>query len=134
MRSSRTCPDPSELARGDRTTEIHETLFRPRRTGERISDADVAHLVSVALDHALGALERASPETALASRAEEARSGLHEQFSSLPLVQRTDPTVLAEYRKAVVFQESTRDLALAMINAIERYAAASGRKISHHTM
>ena len=134
MRNDRTYLNLSTPGQEDRTADMLDKLFDPSRAASRVSEAEIAHLVSMALNDALRALGRRDPEWALECRAEEAQSGLHEQFQSLPPVQRADPTVLAEYRKAVAFQEATRELALQMVNAIQRYAAVSEREMSNQIM
>ena len=105
--------------------------YQPHRHAKRIPDTEIVHFVSVALNDALRALADANAERTLESRAEEAQSGLHEKFRSLPSVQRTDPTVLAEYRKALVFEDLSRDLALKMVTAIRSYAALQ-RELPDH--
>lgn len=67
-------------------------------------------------------LGEASPETSLRLRACKARQDMRAAFESLPRVQTTDPTVVEEYRKAIVFQNLTLDLALKLVDTIRRYA------------
>jgi len=95
---------------------------------ERLSDAEIAQLVSVALNDALRALRRADPEGALRSRARAARLELRAIFVSLPWVQRTDPTVVTEYRKAIECQNLGLELGLKFVEVIGRYAELSDRR------
>ena len=90
----------------------------------RLSEAEIGQLVSVALEDALIALGQDDPEASLRLRARSARAEMHESFASLPFAQRSDPTVVSEYRKALVFRALTLELALKLVSVIERYADA----------
>ncbi len=96
---------------------------------DKVSDAEIAQLVSVALEGALLAFGEGNPEQALRLRACEGRAAMREALSSLPRVQATDPTVRTEYRNAVAFQKVTLELALEIVNAIKRYATVYDRDI-----
>lgn len=89
-----------------------------------LSDAEVGQFVSVALEDALIALGQDDPEESLRLRARCARADMHETFASLPFAQRSDPTVVSEYRKALVFRALTLELALKLVSTIDRYADA----------
>ena len=91
---------------------------------DSITDTEIAQLVSVALEGALCVLEEPNPTDALESRALEGRAAMREALASLPGVQASDPTVQEEYEKAIIFQEISRRLAVAMVDAFESYASA----------
>ena len=94
-----------------------------------VSDAEIAQLVSVALEDALVALGGNDPETCLRLRAYEARAGIREMLSSLPRARARDPKVLKEYRKAMVLQNLGLEMALNLVDSIRRYARIYEREI-----
>lgn len=95
---------------------------------DRVSDAEIGQLVSVALEDALIALGNDDPEEFLRLRARQARAGMHESFASLPYAQRTDATIVSEYRKAIGFRNVACELALSLVSAVKGYAEACGRE------
>ena len=88
------------------------------------TDAEIAQLVSCALENALMALGAADRDTFINLRAYEMRMGMREVFESLPQSEATDPTVARDYRRSIVFQNVALDLAINIADAIERYAKA----------
>ena len=76
---------------------------------------------------ALGAADR---ETFINLRAYEIRMGMREVFESLPQSEATDPKVVSDYRRSIVLQNVTLDLAINIADAIERYAKARDQEAS----
>ena len=102
----------------------------PRRSRHCISDAEIAQLVSVALEDAIAALNEPVPEIYIHLRACEARAGIRETLAAFPGGQSKDANTLMEYRRAVMFQNVALELALNMIAAIRRYSTMNKRKTS----
>lgn len=102
----------------------------PGRAVDRVSDAEIARLISLALEDALVALAQYSPESFLHLRACERRRARRESLSSLPRIQAQDPTIRAEYWKEIVFENLAFDLGLGIVGAIRRYAGACGRQVA----
>lgn len=100
---------------------------------EYISDAEIAQLVSVALEDAIAALSEPDPENCIRLRAYDARVGIREMLSALPLEKSRDPNVLREYRRAIMFQNMTVDLALSLAASIRRYSKVYEREIPLRT-
>lgn len=118
----------ASLARDDHDDpEIRSTSPGHLRYGhavEQVSDAEIGQLVSVALEDALIALGKDDPEEFLRLRARQARAEMHETFASLPCAQRTNATIVSEYRKAIVFRNLAFELALKLADMVGRYAEA----------
>lgn len=119
--------DPGSGARG---YDARRARFQFAKAGDkggsqgidRVSDAEIGQLVSAALEDALIALGKHDPEEFLRLRARQARGEMHETFASLPYAQRSDPTIVSEYGKAIMFRNLALDLALEMVGVISRFA------------
>lgn len=108
---------------------IFSSSARKQRRGDaldQLSHAEIAQLVSVALEDALIALGKDEPEAFLRLRSRQARAEMHESFLSLPRPQKSDPSVVSEYHKGIVFQNFSCELALDLAGALERYARLRG--------
>jgi hypothetical protein len=99
------------------------------RPTQYVTDAEIAQLVSVALEDALVALGQPNPETCLRLRAYEARAGIRDILAALPRAKARDENVLKEYRKAMVFQNLALELSLNLVDSITRYARIYEREI-----
>ena len=77
-----------------------------------------------ALKDAIAALGSRAPETLLHLRACEARDAVREMLPTLRR-KRTSAEAVAEYRKAIAFQNIELDLALMLVSSIRRYARVS---------
>ena len=100
---------------------------------EYLSDAEIAQLVSVALEDALAALGEADPANCIRLRAYDARAGIREILSALPREKSRDPKVLWDYRRAIMFQNLTVDLSLSLVASIRRYSKVYKREIPLRT-
>lgn len=108
--------------------------FSPSSAGKRrrgdaldqLPDAEIAQLVSVALEDALIALGKDEPEAFLRLRSRQARAEMHESFVSLPRAQKSDPSIVSEYHKGIVFQNFSCELAIELASTLERYARLRG--------
>ena len=98
-----------------------------------LSDAEIAQLVSVALEDALSALSEPNPESCIRMRAYEARAGIRETLSAAPRGRCRDPNVLEKYRRALMFQNLVQDLAVDLVGSIRRYAKVYEREIPPRT-
>lgn len=102
---------------------------RRRRPGDaldQLPDAEIAQLVSLALEDALIALGKDEPEAFLRRRSRQARAEMHESFVSLPRPQKSNPRVVSEYHKGIVFQNFSCELAIELASTLERYARLRG--------
>ena len=99
-----------------------ERADRPKDT---VSDAEIAKLVSAALNDAIAALGSRAPETLLHLRACEARDAVREMLPTLRRKRTSAEAVAKEYRKAIAFQNIELDLALMLVSSIRRYARVS---------
>jgi hypothetical protein len=96
-----------------------ERADRPKHT---VSDAEIARLVSAALDDAIAALGNRDPDTFLHLRACEARDAVRGVLPTLRRKRTSAEAVAREYRKAIAVQSIELDLALMLVNSIRRYA------------
>ena len=87
-----------------------------------VSDAEIAQLVSHALESARMALNQMNPETFIRLRAVDMRMGMRKVFESLPQDQAADPPVVKDYRRGIAFQNIALNLSLDIANSIKRYA------------
>lgn len=108
----------------------HARGMQPCENVQFVTDAEIAQMVSVALDDAITALGEPNPEEFIQLRAYEARAAIREMRSALPRGKSRDPKVVEEYRRALVFQNLTLDLALNLIASIRRYARVYEREIA----
>lgn len=121
----------SELSGADVISfpSLRSSAERTGRPEQFVSDAEVAQLVSVALENAMAALGDRDPETFLRLRACEARAGIRETLSTTGWESMSDKAVVREYRRAVVFQNLALDLALKLVSSIRHYARVSEREM-----
>ena len=99
------------------------------QSAQYLSDAEIAQLVSIALQDAIAALSEPNPESCILLRANEARVGIREALSAVPRGRGREPKVLEEYRRAMMFQNLVQDLALDLVGSIRRYAKVYEREI-----
>lgn len=108
---------------------LSRTSARKRQRGDaldQLPDAEIAQLVSAALEDALLALGEDEPGAFLRLRSQQARAEMHESFVSLPWAQKSHPSVVVEYHKGIVFRNFSCELALELAGALERYARLRG--------
>ncbi len=119
---------PGTFNGADRAPFSRFSVRRRQRSDalDQLPDAEIAQLVSVALDDALIALGKDEPEAFLRLRSRQARAEMHESFVSLPRPQKSNPSVVSEYHKGIVFQNFSCELALALASTLERYARLRG--------
>lgn len=96
---------------------------------EDIPNIEIAYLISAALKDALIALGKPQPDSWLQLQACERRSRLRERFARLPRFRASDEVVLLKYRKAIVFQNASLELALNLTGCIRRYSKLTRSKV-----
>lgn len=104
------------------------------RQSQYLADAEIAQLVSIALEDAIAALSEPNPESCIRMRAYEARAGIREMLSAAPRGRLRAPEVLEEYRRPMTFQNLVQDLALDLVGSIRRYAKVYEREIPPRTL
>lgn len=103
----------------------HASEHAPSKQGriDGVSDSEIAQLVIIALERALGVLGDMDPETSLRLTACEARRGMRALFASIPR-ERRGLGVQRDYHEAVVFQNLSLNLSLSIVAAVRGYAKA----------
>lgn len=122
------CPEP---VLGD---EQRLLAFPTPSSGEMppvqyISDAEIVQLVCVAIDDALAALNAPDPENCLRLRAYDARAAIREWFPSASRGIRGDRRAVQDYRRAMMLQNLSLDLALNLVASVRRHAKVYEREI-----
>jgi hypothetical protein len=98
---------------------------RADRPTNNVSEDEIGHLVSAALNDALAALKDRDPETFLHLRACKAREALREILPTVRRERKNAETAIKEYHKAIAFQNIELDLALTFVSSFRRYARVS---------
>jgi hypothetical protein len=119
-------PDPQEriLHMPSRQTDPQPDAGAGRSL-DGLSHAEIAGLISSALEGAMVAFNERDPGECLQTRAMQGREAMCEMLASLPDGQATDPGLQTEYRRAIVFHDVSHGLAQDMVDAISRYARAA---------